>query len=204
MSPLTRRRLAIFRAHRRGLWSLRIFAVIFVVTLFAEFVANDRPLVVRFDGHWYFPVLHDYGEDIFGPDFIPIEADYTDPALVQAIRAKGWMIWPAVPFNALRGQEPGPTGAGAAVLAQPAGHRRSGARRAGARDLWHPHLGAVRLRADHRLLDRRHRGRRGAGILRRPDRSAVPAIHRDLVGDAHAVHAHHPGQRHHARASGCC
>ncbi len=99
MTPLTRRRLAIFRAHRRGVWSLRIFAVIFVVTLFAEFVANDRPLVIRFDHHWYFPVLFDYGEDAFGPDFIPIEADYTDPALAQAIRAKGWMVWPAVPFN---------------------------------------------------------------------------------------------------------
>ena len=99
MSPLTRRRLAIFRAHRRGVWSLRIFAVIFVITLFAEFVANDRPLVIHYDGHWFFPVLYDYGEDAFGPDFIPIEADYTDPALAQAIHAKGWMIWPAVPFS---------------------------------------------------------------------------------------------------------
>ncbi len=99
LSPLTRRRLAIFRAHRRGLWSLRIFAVIFVVTLFAEFVANDRPLMIRFEGHWYFPVLHDYGQDTFGPDFLPIETDYSDPALVQAINAHGWMIWPAVPFS---------------------------------------------------------------------------------------------------------
>ena len=99
LSPLTRRRLAIFRAHKRGLWSLRIFAVIFVVTLFAEFVANDRPLVIHYDGHWYFPVLFDYGEDAFGSQFIPIEADYSDPALVKAIDAHGWMIWPAVPFN---------------------------------------------------------------------------------------------------------
>ena len=100
MTPLARRRLAIFRAHRRGVWSLRIFAAIFLVTLFAEFVANDRPLLIRFDHRWFCPVLHDYGEDAFGPDFIPVEADYTDPALVQAIRAKGWMLWPAVPFNA--------------------------------------------------------------------------------------------------------
>ncbi len=100
LSPLQRRRLAIFRANRRGWWSLWIFLAIFLVTLFAEFVANDRPLVVRFDGHWFFPVLVDYGQDAFGPDFIPIEADYTDPDLSRAIRAKGWMIWPAVPFNA--------------------------------------------------------------------------------------------------------
>ncbi len=100
LSPLTRRRLAIFRAHRRGYWSLWLFTAIFLVTLFAEFVANNRPLVIRFDGHWYFPVLHEYGQDTFGSDFIPIEADYTDPDLSRAIRAKGWMLWPADPFNA--------------------------------------------------------------------------------------------------------
>ena len=100
LSPVSRRRLAAFRAHRRGVWSLRIFAAIFVLTLFAEFVANDRPLLVRFDGHWFVPVLRDYGQDAFGPDFLPIDADYTDPELRRAIAAKGWMIWPAVPFNA--------------------------------------------------------------------------------------------------------
>jgi microcin C transport system permease protein len=99
LSPLTRRRLAVFRAHRRGWWSLWIFAAIFVVTLFAEFVANDRPLVIHYEGHWFFPVLQDYSEDAFGPDFLPLEADYTDPALADAIRAHGFMIWPAVPFS---------------------------------------------------------------------------------------------------------
>ena len=99
LSPLTRRRLAIFRAHRRGFWSLWIFLVLFGLSLFAEFIANDRPLVIRFDGHWYFPVLQDYSEDTFGADFMPIEADYTDPELVDAINAKGWMIWPAIPFS---------------------------------------------------------------------------------------------------------
>jgi len=51
MSPLTRRRLALFRAHRRGLWSLRIFAALFLVSLFAEIIANDRPLLIRYDEH---------------------------------------------------------------------------------------------------------------------------------------------------------
>ncbi len=99
LSPITRRRLAIFRAHRRGLWSLRIFLVLFGLSLFAEFIANDRPLVIHFDGHWYFPVLQDYSEDAFGDDFLPLEADYTDPDLVRAVTAKGWMLWPAVPFS---------------------------------------------------------------------------------------------------------
>jgi microcin C transport system permease protein len=99
LSPITRRRVAIFRAHRRGLWSLRIFLVLFGLSLFAEFIANDRPLVIHFDGHWYFPVLRDYSEDAFGPDFMPTLADFTDPDLDRAIDAKGWMIWPAIPFS---------------------------------------------------------------------------------------------------------
>jgi microcin C transport system permease protein len=99
LSPLTRRRLAIFRAHRRGFWSLWIFLVLFGLSLFAEFLANDRPLVIRFEGHWYFPVLQDYSEDAFGATFMPIEADYTDPELAHAINAKGWMLWPAIPFS---------------------------------------------------------------------------------------------------------
>ena len=98
MTPLNQRRLAIFRAHRRGWWSLWIFAALFAVTLFAEFVANDRPLLIRFDGHWFVPVLQDYAEDSFGDDFLPIGADYTDPDLLAAIHAKGWMVWPALPF----------------------------------------------------------------------------------------------------------
>ena len=60
MTPLNQRRVAIFRAHRRGWWSLWIFLTLFVITLFAEFVANDRPLVIHFQDRWYFPVLRDY------------------------------------------------------------------------------------------------------------------------------------------------
>lgn len=99
LSPVTRRRLRVFRAHRRGYWSFWIFTVLFLLCLFAEFVANDRPLVVRFDDHWYFPVLQDISEDAFGSDFLPTEADFTDPDVAAAIRAHGWMIWPAVPFT---------------------------------------------------------------------------------------------------------
>jgi microcin C transport system permease protein len=99
LSPLTRRRLAIFRAHTRGFWSFRIFASLFVISLFAEFIANDRPLLVHYDGHWFVPVLHEYSEDAFGDDMMPTIADYTDPVLSERILSKGWMIWPAIPFS---------------------------------------------------------------------------------------------------------
>jgi microcin C transport system permease protein len=99
LSPLARRRIAVFRAHRRGLWSLRIFLLLFGLCLFAEFIANDRPLLIRFDGHWFSPVLNDYSEDDFGSQFMPMEADYTDPELQASIRQHGWMIWPAIPFR---------------------------------------------------------------------------------------------------------
>ena len=98
-TPITRRRLAIFRAHRRGAWSLAIFTVLFLLCLFAEFLSNDRPLLIRFDNQFYVPVLRDYSEDTFGSDFLPTEADYTDPQLAAAINANGWMVWPAIPFR---------------------------------------------------------------------------------------------------------
>jgi microcin C transport system permease protein len=99
LSPINRRRVAIFCAHRRGFWSLWIFLALFALTLFAEFLANDRPLLIRYDGQWLFPVLADYSEDAFGADFLPTEADYTDPDLQKAIAAKGWMLWPLVPYS---------------------------------------------------------------------------------------------------------
>ena len=99
MTPLNKRRLAIFRGHRRGWWSLWIFLILFALCAAAEFVANDRPLLVRYDGHWFVPVLRDYSEDAFGPGFLPLEADYTDPDLAEAINSRGWMLWPAVPFS---------------------------------------------------------------------------------------------------------
>jgi microcin C transport system permease protein len=99
ISPITRRRIAIFRHNRRGFISFWIFLVLFAFTLPAEFVANDRPLLIHFDNHWYFPALFGYSEDTFGSGFMPTEADYTDPEVVEAINANGWMIWPPVPFG---------------------------------------------------------------------------------------------------------
>ena len=98
LSPLARRRLRNFRANRRGFWSLWIFLALFGVTLFAEFIANDKPLVVEYDGHLYFPILTVYPETTFGGEF-PTEADYRDPFIADKIRANGWSVWPLVPFS---------------------------------------------------------------------------------------------------------
>jgi microcin C transport system permease protein len=98
LSPLARRRLRSFRANRRGFWSLWIFLGLLGVSLLAEVVANDRPLVVRFDGSFYFPVLRTYPETTFGGVF-PTEAVYRDPAVSALIRAKGWLVWPPIPFS---------------------------------------------------------------------------------------------------------
>jgi microcin C transport system permease protein len=99
LSPVTRRRLTIFRQHRRGYISFWIFLILFAVTLPAELIANDRPLLIRFNHRWYVPVLFDYSEDTFGSDLMPTEADYTDPDVQAVIDAHGWMIWPPVPFS---------------------------------------------------------------------------------------------------------
>jgi microcin C transport system permease protein len=99
MSPLTRRRIANFRANKRGLWSLRIFIVLLVLSLFAEFLANDRPLLMGFEGRLYSPVLFTYPETTFGGDLYS-EADYHDPAVRELIDdGDGWMLWPLIPYS---------------------------------------------------------------------------------------------------------
>jgi microcin C transport system permease protein len=98
LTPLARRRLANFRANRRGFWSLWMFLALFAVSLFAEFIANDRPLLVSYEGQYYFPVFIDYPETTFGGEF-PTAADYRDPFVQQHIREHGRMIWPLIPFS---------------------------------------------------------------------------------------------------------
>ena len=98
LSPLNARRLANFKANRRGHVSLWIFAVVFVLTLFAELIANDKPLLVRYDGSFYTPFLVSYPETTFGGDF-PTEADYNDPFVMELIDEKGWAVWPVIPYS---------------------------------------------------------------------------------------------------------
>jgi len=98
VSPMTRRRLQNFRANGRGYWSFWVFLVLFVLSLFAEFIANDRPLVIEYDGAYYFPIFSVYTEREFGGEF-PTEAEYRDPFVQDLINEKGWMIWPLIPYS---------------------------------------------------------------------------------------------------------
>jgi microcin C transport system permease protein len=99
MSPLNRRRWQNFKANRRGYVALWVFLVLFVVTLFAEFIANDRPYFISFEGKWYFPVFVTYPETTFGGDF-ETAADYRDPYLQKLISEKGgFMIWPPIRYS---------------------------------------------------------------------------------------------------------
>jgi microcin C transport system permease protein len=127
LNPLQRRRLANFRANRRALWSLWIFLFLFVVTLCAEFVANDKPLLVNYRGTFYTPIFTFHSEVEFGGEF-QTEAEYNAPEVIclirtggveaclddpdgimaevesdgtadgQAIDAPGWIVWPPIPY----------------------------------------------------------------------------------------------------------
>lgn len=98
LSPLTRRRLAQFRANKRGFYSLWLFLALFFVALSADFIANDKPLLIQYDGAYYTPVFKNYPETTFGGDF-ETEAQYRDPYLKEIINNKGWMIWPPIRFS---------------------------------------------------------------------------------------------------------
>lgn len=99
LSPLNRRRFALFRANRRGWWSLHIFTVLFVLSLGAEMLANDKPLLLSYQDQLYFPVFSRYAETDFGGEF-PIEADYRSPYVRALIdNAGGWMLWPPIPYS---------------------------------------------------------------------------------------------------------
>jgi len=98
ITPLTRRRLAQFQANRRGWWSLWLFLLVFGLSLGAEFIANDRPLLIYHQGAFYAPVFKDYAETDFGGDF-PSDANYRDPHLAELINEKGWMLWPPIRFR---------------------------------------------------------------------------------------------------------
>ncbi len=98
MSPITRRRIIQFRANRRGFWSLWIFLGIFLISLFAEGVANDKPLLVIFDGRLYFPVIETVLESEYGGEFAT-EAEYRDNYVQELIENKGSIHWPLIRYS---------------------------------------------------------------------------------------------------------
>lgn len=97
ISPLNQRRWQNFKANRRGYWSLWIFLILFVLSMFAEFIANDKPIVASYNGEILFPVVVDYPEEKFG-GFLAV-TDYRDPFIQEEIEANGWMIWPPIRYS---------------------------------------------------------------------------------------------------------
>ncbi len=98
LSPLNQRRLQGFRRNKRGYIAFWLFLFLFVLSLGAELIANDKPIAVHYDGSWYFPVFKTYPETTFGGD-LAFDADYTDPYITDLIQEKGSMYWPIIPFS---------------------------------------------------------------------------------------------------------
>ena len=98
MNPMNRRRLAAFRSSKRGMISLAIFGTLFFLSLFAELLANSKPILIRYDGGFYSPLLKDYPETTFGGDF-PTNTVYSDPEVKKLIEDKGWILWPPIPYS---------------------------------------------------------------------------------------------------------
>ena len=99
LSPINKRRWRNFMANKRGYWSMWTFAALFTLSLFAEFIANDKPLLVRYEGAFYVPVFVSYPETEFG-GFFETEADYRDPYVQQMIeQSGGWIAWPLFPYS---------------------------------------------------------------------------------------------------------
>ncbi len=97
LTPLNRRRWNNFKRNRRGYWSLWVFLVLFVFTLFAEFIANDKPIIASYKGEILFPVLVDYPEAKFG-GFLAV-TDYKDKEILKEIESNGWAIWPPIGYS---------------------------------------------------------------------------------------------------------
>lgn len=97
-NPVTQRQWDTFKRNRRGYWSMWLFALLFILSLGAELIANDKPLIVRFQGTWYFPVFVSYPETTFGGLF-ETEANYRDPFVSELIEEQGWMLWPPIHYS---------------------------------------------------------------------------------------------------------
>ncbi|MFS1492166.1 ABC transporter permease [Vibrio splendidus] len=97
-NPLAEARWLRFKANKRGFISLWIFTILFGLSLFAEIIANDKPLLVSYDNQWFVPVINEYAETEFGGEF-ETEADYKDPYVIELIEDSGYIVWPFIPFS---------------------------------------------------------------------------------------------------------
>jgi len=98
LSPLNKRRLENFKSNKRGWYSFWIFTLLFFISIFADFIANEKPLLIIYNNQFYFPVINEYSETTFGGDF-ETEADYRDPFVKKLINKNGRLIWPIIPYS---------------------------------------------------------------------------------------------------------
>jgi microcin C transport system permease protein len=97
LTPINQRRWDNFKANRRGYYSLIIFLTLFILSLFAEVIANDRPILARYKGEMLVPILFNYPESKFG-GFLAV-TDYKDPQNIDEIEKNGWMLWPPIRYS---------------------------------------------------------------------------------------------------------
>jgi len=98
LSPLNKRRLDNFKSNKRGWYSFLIFTFLFLVSIFADFIANEKPLLIKYQNQIYLPIINEYAETTFG-GYFETEADYRDPFVKDLINNNGWMIWPIIPYS---------------------------------------------------------------------------------------------------------
>lgn len=98
LSNINKRRLNTFKRNKRGYYSFMIFMIFFILSLFSEVIVNDKPLILKYQNNYYFPIIKKYTEKDFG-GFFKSEANYTDPFLKEIIEKDGWMIWPLVRYS---------------------------------------------------------------------------------------------------------
>jgi microcin C transport system permease protein len=219
LSPLNRRRWANFKANRRAFWSLWIFAVLYGLSLMAEFIANDKPLLVHSQGAYYTPIFNFYPETEFGGDFRTeavyrdievqclivsggLEDCWDDPAgVIEEIEEtgafegaevdQGWILWPLIPYSYNTIND----------LGQPAPSPPDSDHWLGtddtARDVLARVIYGFRLSVSFALIVTLltsvigDRGGRSARLLWRLARLDLPTDHRDLERDTKPVHHHH-------------
>jgi len=97
LTGLNLRRWQLFKANIRGFVAAWIFLVLFILSLFSNFLANDRPLLVSYKDDYYYPIFKDYPESVFG-GFLA-QTDFRDPFIQEEINANGWTIWPPIRYS---------------------------------------------------------------------------------------------------------